>query len=198
MSPTGSQRCVRLYAGWMLPSLAGKLLVATPGLLDPYFARTVVLLVEHDTGDGALGLVLNRRLPLDPTEQLAQWSALLDPAAVFYGGPVNPEMAVGLADTPGRPPEDWTAVVGNIGLVDLGDDPESIGGAVRVRVWAGYAGWTSGQLEAELETGSWFVVDAQPGDPFTDHPEAMWSQVLRRQGDRLSMYADYPIDPSLN
>ncbi len=83
-------------------------------------------------------------------------------------------------------------------MVDLGDDPQSIGGAVRVRVWAGYAGWTAGQLEAELETGSWFVVDAEPGDPFTADPETMWSRVLRRQGDPLSMYAAYPLDPSLN
>jgi putative transcriptional regulator len=175
-------------------SVAGKLLVATPELIDPNFARTVVLILEHDPLEGAFGLVLNRPTTIDPSPQLPAWAPFMVPATVYIGGPVANEMAIGLGDTPGTPPEDWRALTGNTGVIDLGTDPESLGGVLRARVWAGYSGWTAGQLEDELETRSWFVVDADPGDVFTETPASLWRDVLRRQDSRLSWYADFPTD----
>jgi putative transcriptional regulator len=67
-----------------------------------------------------------------------------------------------------------------------------------VRVFAGYAGWSPGQLEAEVEEGAWWVLEALPADAFTARPEQLWSQVLRRQGAPLAFAAGYPADPSLN
>ena len=86
-----------------------------------------------------------------------------------------------------------------IGLVDLDSPAELIAGEISsMRVFAGYAGWGSDQLEAEIDEGSWFVVDAEPGDLSSDDPERLWEQVLRRQPPRLAVVATFPEDPSLN
>ena len=65
-------------------------------------------------------------------------------------------------------------------------------------MFAGYAGWGAGQLEAELEQDSWIVEPALPEDVFTDEPEQLWSSVLRRKGGRFAMLALMPFDPSMN
>ena len=67
-----------------------------------------------------------------------------------------------------------------------------------LRIFTGYAGWGAGQLDAEIEQGAWFVVEALPGDPFAPKPEMLWRSVLRRQGGMMSAVAHYPQDPSLN
>ncbi len=177
-------------------SHAGRLLVASPALGDPNFARSVVLVCAHDAGEGALGVILDRPTGLEVTEHLPEWAAVAaPPAVVFLGGPVQVEVALGFGTRVGPIPE-WSAVVGDAGLVDLGStDPGSVG---VFRVFAGYAGWGAGQLEAEIDRGDWFVVDADPGDPFTPDPGALRRQVLRRQGDPLRLYADYPPDPRFN
>ncbi len=69
---------------------------------------------------------------------------------------------------------------------------------VRLRVFAGYAGWGSGQLRAEVEEGSWHVVDSSPGDPFCPQPDRLWAEVLRRQPGSLAWASTRPSDPTLN
>jgi putative transcriptional regulator len=182
----------------MVDSLAGKLLVAAPELIDPNFFRTVVLIVEHDDVEGALGLVLNRPSDAEVGDYLPEWAPFTSPPVVHVGGPVTPDVAIGIVDTPVDPPETWAPVIGDIGLFDLSTLPEGVGGVVRARVFAGYAGWVAGQLEAELLLRSWFVVDASPEDVFTEDPEGLWRRVLRRQPGPLSWYADYPPDPAMN
>mgnify|MGYP000974602144 CR=1 FL=1 len=71
-------------------------------------------------------------------------------------------------------------------------------GSTGLRIFAGYAGWSGGQLEGEIRRGDWFVVDSEPRDPFTAAPESLWEQVLRRQGGMLQLVASYPDDPSMN
>jgi putative transcriptional regulator len=182
-------------------SLRGRLLVATPDLDDPNFFRTVVLLLEHNT-DGALGVVLNR--PSSGTsldEPLPAWAPLApDPPLVFVGGPVQPEAAIGLARRaePGDP-DGFAPLFGDLGTVDLERAPDLITPRVdRVRVFAGYAGWSAAQLDDELAAGGWFNVAAEPADPWTDTPEALWRAVLRRQRGQLRLFADFPLDARLN
>jgi len=67
-----------------------------------------------------------------------------------------------------------------------------------VRLFAGYAGWTRGQLEEEIEAGAWFVVDAMEGDVLNDDPDSLWQDVLRRQRGPVAMFAAYPEDPTQN
>ena len=63
---------------------------------------------------------------------------------------------------------------------------------------AGYAGWSPGQLEAEINEGAWYVISAQPGDVFAPEPDRLWRQVLRRQEGDMAFLATYPDDPTLN
>jgi len=187
--------------GRAMESLTGRLLVATPALRDPNFERTVVLLVAHEDG-GALGVVLNRATEVPVSEVLGGWGGLAgEPAVVFEGGPVQPEAAICLART--RPGVEelngFNRVSGAVGTVDLSGDPDTLrDGVMGVRVFAGYAGWSPGQLEREIAGGSWFVFDALPGDAFASRPDDLWPMVLRRQGGLMAAVAHYPSDPTLN
>lgn len=182
-------------------SLRGRLLVATPALMDPNFFRSVVLIVEH-TDEGAAGVVLNRPSETGLDEgPLDGWSSLAaEPQLVFVGGPVAPDAAVCLARTgPETAPPGWQPVIGGLGVLDLTVDLDEVRpGVDRIRVFAGYAGWGSGQLESELEEGSWYVVDADPEDALTAMPGALWRFVLRRQHGKLALVANFPADPSMN
>lgn len=185
---------------------AGQLVVATPSLLDPNFARTVVLLLQADEDDGALGLVLNRPSGTGVEEVLPDWAPLAaPPAVVFTGGPVQPNAAIclGHGRVGGTAIGAYSVLEGvpgtSVGTVDLDAAPDDLVPAVsEVRLFAGYAGWGAGQLEAEVEEGAWWVLDALPGDAFTADPELLWSAVLRRQGAPIAFAASYPPDPTLN
>jgi putative transcriptional regulator len=184
-------------------SWAGRLLVATPGLTDPNFERSVVLLVSHDS-TGALGVVLNRATEVTVSDVLPDgWQILAaEPAVVFEGGPVQPEAALCLGRTkPGQKtvPDGFHRVDGMVGTVDLSGDPTRLLGCVNeVRVFAGYAGWSAGQLETEVKAGGWFLFDALPGDAFMTRPDDLWQMVLRRQGGIIAAVAVFPSDPILN
>ncbi|MEH0844465.1 YqgE/AlgH family protein [Micromonospora sp. CPCC 205711] len=191
----------RAIGGPAMESMTGRLLVATPALKDPNFDRTVVLLVAHEAG-GALGVVLNRATEVPVADVLGDWSDLArHPAVLFEGGPVQPDSAICLARMrhPMRRLRGFQQISGAVGTVDLSADPEklrdSIGG---IRVFAGYSGWGSGQLEQEVEDGSWFVFDALPGDAFVDRPDDLWPMVLRRQGGMMAAVAHFPPDVALN
>ncbi|MEH1128493.1 YqgE/AlgH family protein [Micromonospora sp. CPCC 206061] len=187
--------------GRSMESMTGQLLVATPALKDPNFDRTVVLLVAHEAG-GALGVVLNRATEVPVSEVLGNWGTMArEPAVLFEGGPVQPESAICLARMrPGaRKVRGFHPVSGSVGTVDLSVDPETLQSSlVGIRVFAGYSGWSAGQLEDEISTGSWFVFDALPGDAFVERPEDLWSMVLRRQGGILAAVAQFPPDVALN
>jgi putative transcriptional regulator len=176
----------------VLEPRAGVLLVATPGLLDPHFYRTVVLLLQHDE-EGTVGLVLNRETTERVGDHLPAWEGrAAHPGLIHYGGPVDPAVAIGLML--GEVGES-TGVVG-LGLVDLGDEPPIESGPP-VRVYSGYSGWGAGQLDEELDTGSWFIVTAAAQDPFTE-ASRQWREVLRRQGGPLAVVSTFPDDPTLN
>ncbi|HZU74981.1 MAG TPA: YqgE/AlgH family protein [Acidimicrobiales bacterium] len=187
------------------PSCRGKLLVASPLLADPNFARTVVLIIEHNE-EAAMGVVLNRPSHTPLSELIEPLSDLAaPPGLVHLGGPVAPSAAVCLGRLqPGRSPEEASGaqVVPLFdGLVSV--DPEGdlalLGGLVQdVRLFAGYAGWGPGQLEGELELGGWYVVPSLPADAVTPRAEDLWRAVLRRQGPPLALLSNFPLKPSLN
>jgi putative transcriptional regulator len=183
----------------MSENLTGRLLVAVPHMLDSNFARTVVLICDHNE-DGALGLIVNRPTGAEVFDYLPGWLHLVtEPPVVFEGGPVQREVAVGLARTsPDEAVGGLSMITGELGLLDLGADPNQFVGVAAVRVFSGYAGWEAGQLETEITEGGWFVVPSQPGDGLMAKPNDLWSNVLARQGGRLAVYATYPPDPSLN
>jgi putative transcriptional regulator len=178
-------------------NLRGQLLVAGSGLFDPNFRRTVVLIGEHNE-EGAVGVVLNRPLPVSVGEAVPPLAGLAGAdEPVFLGGPVQSQSVVVLADFD-QPDRAGLLVFGSIGFLTGHIEPDEIGPVRRARVFAGYAGWGPGQLEGELEVQSWILEPAQPADVFAEDPERLWSQVLRRKGGDYAVLATMPVDPSLN
>lgn len=174
-----------------MESLVGQLIVATPVLMDPNFAKTVVLVVQHDES-GCVGLVLNR-LTLEPVEShLPAWSpCVTDPPLVNYGGPVDPAVAIAIGQTT----EGESTGVPGLSLIDLDSDPNSH--SEPIRIYSGYSGWDADQLEDEVASGAWYIVSATPDDPFR-HPDGLWRSVLRRQPGMLSVVSTYADDANLN
>lgn len=181
--------------------LTGKLLVSTPLIGSGVFHRSVILVLVHGP-EGAQGVVLNRPLSADIDAVLPGWQEhVTTPRTLFQGGPVELDSAVGLVGVPG----DDHDVLGikrmfrGVGLVDLDAPPLLVMPEVAgLRIFAGYAGWSPGQLEGELAEGSWFVVEAEARDPFTPEPDALWTEVLRRQGPPLAWVATFPANPDFN
>ena len=180
-----------------MESLRGQLLIAGPGLVDPNFWRTVVLVGEH-SAEGALGIVLNRTSETAVAEAVPELAALVDGLGdVHVGGPVQPSAVVVLADYV-EPPAADELVVGTVGFLQADVEPDSLGPLHRARVYVGYAGWGPGQLDDELDEGSWIVEPALVDDVFTDEPDTLWSAVLRRKGGPFSVLAAMPPDPNRN
>jgi putative transcriptional regulator len=144
-----------------------------------------------------MGLVLSR-----PTEALAgevvpELEDLVEPdALLFVGGPVEPGSIVVLAEFD-EPSEAASPVIGDIGFLPGDRDHEDLD-TRRTRVFAGYAGWGPGQLEAEIEESSWILEEAEPDDLFAAVPDDLWADVLRRKGGPFAVLATMPADPSLN
>lgn len=182
-------------------NLVGRLLVATPSLRDPTFHRTVILLLDHGD-EGALGVALNRPMEVEVSAVLPPWQPWTTaPGVLFQGGPVALDSALGLVGVPGDSPEPAGVrrIGGALGLVDLDVEPESVVPSLSgLRIFAGYAGWESQQLESEIAEGSWYVVDAEARDAFTDQPAHLWRAILRRQSGDLALVASFPDDPDLN
>lgn len=182
--------------------LAGRLLVATPSTGGEIFDRAVVLLLHHDE-DGAHGLVLNKPIAAEVEAVLPEWQPhVVAPGTIFQGGPVGLDTALGLVrlhDVTAGDDLGIKRLFDGIGVIDLDAPPELIVPHVlAVRVFAGYSGWSAGQLEGEIEAGAWCLVDARPGDAFVPVPEMLWRMVLRRAGGQAAWLSTFPEDPRLN
>lgn len=182
---------------------AGSALVAAPGLEDPNFRRTVVLIIDHRPS-GTLGVVLNRPSDVAVHDVLPLWGPhTTAPSSLYVGGPVQQRAALCVAALPAgvdaERTEGMVKVRGSLALVDLDADPDLLAGRVRgLRVFAGYAGWGQGQLANEINRGDWLVVPALPDDVLAPPEVDLWGRILRRQGMPLALLATYPIDPILN
>lgn len=179
------------------------MLLANTNLLEPTFRRTVIYVVEHNDG-GTLGVVLNRPSDTAVHNVLPQWSELsAKPKTMFIGGPVKRDAALCIALL--RAGADASGVAGlrhidgRVSMVDLDADPETIAPHVEgVRIFAGYAGWTIGQLEGEIERDDWIVLSALPSDVLVPPRVDLWATALRRQPWPTALLATHPIDLSRN
>ena len=179
-------------------SLSGQLLLASPSLQDPNFRRAVVLIGAHSE-EGAMGVVLNRPSTATVGEIVPQLEpAVGDQETVYVGGPVQPNSIVFLAEFLDPTPA-GLLVLGRIGFPTPETDIDELAEATaRRRVFAGYAGWGSGQLDAELDHGDWIAHPALPDDVFSEDPAELWSRVLTRKGGAYVLIARMPLDPGLN
>jgi putative transcriptional regulator len=179
-------------------SLRGRLLIASPALVDPNFARTVVLITEH-TADGAMGVVLNRPSEIevgDVAPELA--TVVVEGEPVFVGGPVQPQGLVVLAEFSDSRAAAWI-IAEDVGFVAAATEYGDLADVVRRgRVYAGYSGWDAGQLEGELAEEAWIVEPPLPAELFPDDPATLWQDVLARKGGQFALISRMPDDPSLN
>lgn len=166
----------------MTSPLAPCLLIASPLLLDPNFLHTVVLVIEHDE-EGALGIILNRPLPVT-LAQICQESELPfagpDEATAWRGGPVDPQRGIILVR--GGIPDDEDTVLDFTHFVshrkglleELMADPES-----QFRLFLGYAGWGPGQLDGELDQGAWNRRSLNSGWLMHPDPTGLWTVAIQ-------------------
>lgn len=177
--------------------LAGQLLIALPALADPNFARSLVLLCQHD-GDGAMGLVVNRQAEYTLGDVFGQMEIACEDAAlrdrpVLSGGPVHPERGFVLHDGDGR--WDSSLQIGpDLHVTTSRDVLEAMArgeGPGRVVVALGCAGWGAGQLEHELTEHSWLNAPADGELLFTLPLEARWQAAAGRIGVDLQHVAGY-------
>jgi putative transcriptional regulator len=161
----------------------GSFLIASPELADPNFSRTVVLVLRHGS-DGAIGIVINRVTSLSPAKTFPELTADIGTysGTLYRGGPVAPTRLLflvrGLAAATVQGPE-------IVDKVFLSGDPESLPAITRLaegpgelRMYAGHAEWTAGQLESEIKRGGWRVVPATADLVFSEEPGELWGQLL--------------------
>jgi putative transcriptional regulator len=183
----------------------GKLLVAMPVLRDPNFLQTVVLLCEHGP-DGSLGLVVNRptgvevsSLINDLTDLSIGQTDLAGAGQIYSGGPVgrNGMLILYRGDAASK----GLGIFKDVYLLtdlDALKIPERLGPAGKVRCYLGYAGWESGQLEAEIQSGAWQPMQGDSRLIFDVDPATVWQEMMRRMGRDWTIYASMPPDLSLN
>ena len=182
----------------------GTLLISQPFLGDPNFERSVVLLCRDEAEHGSFGLVLNRLTALtlgDVLDLPAEAAVTAAGLPLYLGGPVEPNTLHYLhrrADLPGARDLGQEVYWG-------GDFEELLGllvsgavGADEVRLFAGYSGWSVGQLAGEMQGQSWIRHPASAGKVFTLASDAFWREILREKGGRFKVLANYPVDPRLN
>lgn len=172
------------------PGLSNQFLIAMPALGDPNFHRTVTLVCEHNE-EGALGIVINRPLDMCLGDILGQLELELDDSdnaiarrEVLMGGPVSQERGFVLH----RPVQEWDATVrisDDIGLTTSRDILEAMAdgsGPSEALVALGYAGWTAGQLDAEMAANAWLSVPATPEIVFDTPYQERWHRAARLVG----------------
>ncbi|HEV8608062.1 MAG TPA: YqgE/AlgH family protein [Tepidisphaeraceae bacterium] len=182
-----------------MKSLQGQLLIASPKLFDPNFFRSVVLLVQH-TDAGALGLVLNRPLDMSIANAWEQVSDMPCEASGFLhqGGPCEGPLMVlhtdeSIPEMPVIPEVFFTT--DRDAIQQLVTQNQS-----KMKFFVGYAGWSPGQLESELEDGGWLITPAANKHIFEEE-EDLWPTLMKEISEAIYQNLNpkvIPIDPSMN
>lgn len=171
-------------------NLTGSILVAHPALVDPNFRKTVLFISQHAAHEGATGIVLNR-----PLGEVITTVPGLPEIPVFSGGPVATESVV-LASLQWR--VDPTLVAFRAFSGRLGSEAVEDEWIPGLRAFAGYSGWSEGQLEREIQEETWVVVPPTREIIEMTRPEAIWKSVLRQVSPMLHLLSDAPDEPWKN
>lgn len=178
---------------------AGKLLIAKPELADPNFAQTVVLLIQYDTDKGTLGVILNRRTKTSLSKIFPEIKGAKDDP-VYAGGPVETTTGQALVRSAEKP-DGGVRVFGNVyasGKKELIEKSVGSGaGPSEFRLYVGYAGWSSGQLEREVAIGGWSVLRASASLVFDDNPDTLWQRLNHDTETSIARVAPLELSPLL-
>lgn len=179
--------------------LKGQLLLDSGQLRGSFFQRTVVLICQHD-GEGAFGLVLNRAAGSSVGDMIvADLPESLKGCPLYVGGPVQPSALSYLQN-------DTYVAEANVmphlhlghSLDELVEIGESFSPTQKIKLFAGYAGWSSGQLEEEMKRGAWLTHPASLELVFDANPEGLWQKILCEKGWKYKLLAQMPEDLSSN
>lgn len=178
----------------------GVFLIASPDFSTGIFFRSVVLLCEH-SDKGSFGLVVNKRLEVEISEEIVDTQQMANPhIAVRSGGPVQTNKLMLLHNSPTVPQQSMETCKG----VYLGGDLQFLQEVMSdengpyVHLCFGYAGWGAGQLENEFLDGRWFLSPASEKHLFHIEPEKLWQQLLREMGGKYAALSMIPEDLTLN
>jgi len=179
--------------------LKGQLLLDSGQLGGSFFQRTVVLICQHDA-EGAFGLVLNRASGSKVGEMIvADLPDSLKACPLYVGGPVQPS-ALSYLHTDAFVPDGNVMANLSLGhsldtLIEIG---ESFSPTRKIRLFAGYAGWSPGQLEGEMKRKAWLTHPASLDLVFDADPGKLWQRILAQKGWQYKLLAQMPEDVSLN
>jgi putative transcriptional regulator len=179
--------------------LKGQLLLDSGLLRGSFFQRTVVLICQHDS-EGAFGLVLNRATGSKVGEMIVtELPDSLKEFPLYVGGPVQPT-ALSFLHTDSFMPEGDVLPNLSLGhsLETLMEIGQSFSSSRKVKLFAGYAGWSPGQLEDEMKRDAWLTHPASAEMVFDVDPELLWETVLRQMGWKYKLLSQMPEDLSLN
>ena len=178
-------------------NFAGSLLVAHPRMLDANFRRAVLFISAHDPEDGAIGVIINRPLEKNVADVVTETPPKnLGEVPVFFGGPVgsNQLMLAAFEWHKGEGLKLNQQVLNAIGPpLSFGDNDDAA-----VRAFLGYAGWSAGQLEAEMKQKAWILQKPSRSTLKPERLPRLWFDIMKKLGPWYHMLAAAPDDPSLN
>ncbi len=180
-------------------SLKGRLLLDNGSLCGSFFERTVVLICEHNE-KGAFGLTVNKAVSTTVGAALAaDLNEEIKMSTLFVGGPVQTNSLSYLYSLPGWKEQ---SVIKGVYLGHSLEDLQDLAGRehplFKVKIFAGYAGWSAGQLDNEIKKNSWYILNADAKHIFTPEHESLWKSIMTQQGWRYKLIADFPEEAGLN
>lgn len=178
----------------------GNVIIADPFGDDLYFKRSVVLITEHNRQHGTVGMVLNKPVVIKDNDFFQDFPT--SQVAVSLGGPVNTN-AIHFLHTYGTAIQHSEEILPGLywgGDFDVIKEIVRIDGydQTKLRFFVGYSGWDSGQLEDELERNAWLVSSLPTEKIMSYYGAETWKLVMRNMGNKFSMWANTPENPSLN
>ena len=177
----------------------GRLLISEPFLNEPYFKRSVIILVEHND-EGSMGFILNKPIEVNIKGSIPDFSEYK--GSLFLGGPVKRDQLFFIHTLGDK-------INGSVQILDnlfLGGDLAQLKKMIKAkeikesefRFFAGYAGWGPDQLKNELKTKSWFVGSAQVAQIMDENTNRLWGNILKTMGKEYAILSNFPENPSLN
>jgi putative transcriptional regulator len=177
----------------------GKILISEPFLNDPNFKRTIILLAEH-SAEGSVGFVLNKPTEVKISQMIKDFPDFN--SLVYYGGPVQlntlqfiyrgENIIEGSIEI--MPGLYWG---GSFEILQTLIESDSVS-PEDFRFFLGYSGWDEDQIDAEIELNSWIVTESRIDDIFSDEPDKLWREVLKKMGKKFAILASFPENPSVN
>lgn len=178
----------------------GKILLAEPFMLDPNFKRSAILLCDHNNDDGSVGFILNKPLQTNIDELIEDFPSF--ESEVYFGGPVQTD-TIHYIHRVGDLLDDSIEISRGI---FWGGDFEKLKFLInsqlvqphQIRFFVGYAGWSEGQLQSEMNYGSWLIANMDANYVFKFSPEKLWEKIMYNKGNTYTVLAQLPEDLSWN